>query len=214
MRGRCRISALNHGVLRERIRLSAIQRARGDCGARDRTGEANTCHPRARNMRHRAAFEYLPDTPRQGTSGHSHAGNIQPANLSPVVADYKTRVKAIEGNTVMLALVLESFPAQSGLSSFHNKKLQQRAVIVDRHAPFVIVITDGKLTPRPRAMVTPVDFLAIRRSSRPARIYCRDFGSDLFLGDFLFSTESNSLAAAGTPTLPSRMISLALNFLP
>ena len=47
-----------------------------------------------------------------------------------------------------------------------------------------------------------------------ARFYSSDFGSDLFIGDLVLSRESNSCAQAGTPTLPSRMISFALTFLP
>ena len=47
-----------------------------------------------------------------------------------------------------------------------------------------------------------------------ARFYSSDFGSDLFIGDFVLSRESSSCEQAGTPTLPSRMISFALSFLP
>ncbi len=47
-----------------------------------------------------------------------------------------------------------------------------------------------------------------------ARFYSSDFGSDLFIGDLVLSRESSSCAQAGTPTLPSRMISFALSFLP
>ena len=44
--------------------------------------------------------------------------------------------------------------------------------------------------------------------------YWSDFGSDLFLGDFASSRETSSWAQGGMPTFPSRIISLALNFLP
>src|SRR6266446_11004345 len=44
--------------------------------------------------------------------------------------------------------------------------------------------------------------------------YWSDFGSDLFLGDFASSRETSSCAQAGMPTFPSRIICLALNFLP
>ena len=114
----------------------------------------------------------------------------------------------------MFALVENRFPAQSGLSSFQNKKLKERAVIVNRHAPFFIMIADAELAPRPRATDHACGVSCHSTLFTPLRVYCRDFGSDLFLGDFVFSSESNSLAAAGTPTLPSRMISLALNSLP
>src|SRR5215469_6546778 len=42
----------------------------------------------------------------------------------------------------------------------------------------------------------------------------RDLGSDLFTGDLALSSESNSRAQPGTPTLPPRMISFALSFFP
>ncbi len=48
-----------------------------------------------------------------------------------------------------------------------------------------------------------------------ARAYsCSDLGSDSFFGDFLFNKEINSRPEAGTPTLPSRTISLALRSRP
>src|ERR1700686_81791 len=51
-------------------------------------------------------------------------------------------------------------------------------------------------------------------SARSEASYSSDFGSDLFLGDFDCSSETNWRAEAGTPTLCSTMISLALSFLP
>ncbi len=44
--------------------------------------------------------------------------------------------------------------------------------------------------------------------------YSKDFGSDRFLGVFLSSRAVSSLAEAGIPTLPSWMISFAVNFFP
>jgi hypothetical protein len=63
MCARCRFT-LHRAVICRRVRLRAIQRARGNCGARDCASDTSTCHPGTRNMRHRAAFEYLPDAPR------------------------------------------------------------------------------------------------------------------------------------------------------
>src|SRR5579872_99536 len=55
---------------------------------------------------------------------------------------------------------------------------------------------------------------AQRRVQNPERNhYSRDFGSDLFTGDFLSSRETSCCADAGTPTFPPRMISLAVSFL-
>src|SRR5579864_2683839 len=53
-----------------------------------------------------------------------------------------------------------------------------------------------------------------QRTQRPTEGYCSDFGSDLFTGDFLSSRATSSRALAGTPTLPPRMISFAVSFLP
>src|SRR6516225_12458460 len=44
--------------------------------------------------------------------------------------------------------------------------------------------------------------------------YSSDFLSDLFTGDLLLSKETSSCAQPGTPTLPSRITSFALSFLP
>src|SRR4029077_4612101 len=44
--------------------------------------------------------------------------------------------------------------------------------------------------------------------------YFNDFGSDLLWGDFEFNSDISSAAAAGAFTLPSRMISRAVSFLP
>ena len=49
--------------------------------------------------------------------------------------------------------------------------------------------------------------------AKTASLYFSDLGSDRFTGDLVLSRESNWRAQAGTPTLPSRMISFALSFL-
>ena len=48
----------------------------------------------------------------------------------------------------------------------------------------------------------------------PAANYSSDFGSDLFSGDFVSSSDTNCWAHDGTPTFRSTMISFALNFFP
>ncbi len=54
-----------------------------------------------------------------------------------------------------------------------------------------------------------------RFQKAPTRcIYCSDLGSDRFLGEAFASSASNSRAAAGVATFPSRRISLAVSFRP
>lgn len=49
---------------------------------------------------------------------------------------------------------------------------------------------------------------------RTPTCYSSDFGSDLFFGEALVSSESSMLAAAGLATFPSRKISLAVSLRP
>src|SRR5580692_5239318 len=45
-------------------------------------------------------------------------------------------------------------------------------------------------------------------------VYCSDFGSERFFGDFLSRSATSSAAHAGLFTFPSRMMSLALTCFP
>src|SRR5579864_3489451 len=54
----------------------------------------------------------------------------------------------------------------------------------------------------------------VRNPSPCEHLYCSDFGSERFLGDFLSSSDTSSAAQAGFFTFPPRMMSLALNFCP
>jgi hypothetical protein len=64
------------------------------------------------------------------------------------------------------------------------------------------------------AMPGSSELISIVISIRSEIYYWSDFGSDLFLGDFESSRETSSCAQGGMPTFPSRIICLALNFLP
>jgi hypothetical protein len=106
-----------------------------------------------------------------------------------------------------------------------------------RHAPFFIVVTNREsVAARPAAADQLKRIFLVHRngmftgmnvhkiyahrihagcdSTLFQRLHSSDFGSDLLIGDFASSRETSSRAHAGIPTFPSRMISLALNFLP
>src|SRR5262245_54682263 len=60
-----------------------------------------------------------------------------------------------------------------------------------------------------------VQRVELPRIARPCALYSfNETGSDSFFGEFLLKREINSPPAAGTPTLPSRTISLALRLRP
>ena len=46
----------------------------------------------------------------------------------------------IEGGAVVLALLEDRLPAQPGLGALQDQKLEQHTVVLERHAPFLIVI--------------------------------------------------------------------------
>jgi hypothetical protein len=59
------------------------------------------------------------------------------------------RIEAGEGAPVVLALVQDRRPAQSGLRPFQRDELEQHAIVVHRHAPFLVVVRDVELGARP-----------------------------------------------------------------
>jgi hypothetical protein len=57
-------------------------------------------------MRHRAAFKYLSDTPRQGASGHSHASNVQPGSSTRYRAGHVHQKSEAAGIPVKRAVAI------------------------------------------------------------------------------------------------------------
>ncbi len=51
-------------------------------------------------------------------------------------------IEAVEGETVIVALVQNRGPAQACLRAFENQEFEERAVVVHRHAPLFIVIAN------------------------------------------------------------------------
>src|ERR1700733_9687943 len=87
----------------------------------------------------------------------------QRRNLRLVVARHLTRIESIECGAVSRPLLEDSDPAQAGLRSFQDQQLKQCAVIVQRHAPLGVVVSDREFIARPGAT------LDLRRLSQPKR---------------------------------------------
>src|SRR5579864_809612 len=73
------------------------------------------------------------------------------ADSAPVVARHPLGIESLEGPAIVIALVENRAPTQTGLRAFENQKLEERPVVVRRHAPFFIVITDHEVAGRPTA---------------------------------------------------------------
>jgi hypothetical protein len=59
-------------------------------------------------------------------------------------------VEFIQGHPVVLAFLENRLPTQPGLCSFEHQELEQAAVVMNRHAPFLVVVLDVLLPFRPR----------------------------------------------------------------
>ena len=61
------------------------------------------------------------------------------------------RIESLEGAAIILTLVEDRAPTQTCLCAFQNQELEERAVIVHRHGPFFIVITNVLVASGPAA---------------------------------------------------------------
>src|SRR5579864_2220945 len=61
------------------------------------------------------------------------------------------RIEFVKGYPVVLALLQNCFPTQTRLRSFEDQELEQKPVVVDWHAPLVIVILNVQIALRPPA---------------------------------------------------------------
>jgi len=66
----------------------------------------------------------------------------QRCDLTLIVLCDFLRVEAVECGAIVIAFSEDGFPAKTGLSSFENQKLKETVVVVNRHAPFFVVIGD------------------------------------------------------------------------
>ncbi len=66
----------------------------------------------------------------------------QGLDLGGVVARDQRRVEAVEGALEIRALAQDGDPGEAGLEAVQDQLLEQLAVALDRHAPFLVVIGD------------------------------------------------------------------------
>src|SRR5882672_6563150 len=75
----------------------------------------------------------------------------QPLPLALVVSSHPGRIESAEGSAGTLPLVQDYFPPQPRMGAFENQKLKKPAIVVDGHAPFVVMICDHQISPGPVA---------------------------------------------------------------
>src|SRR6185369_6747986 len=66
----------------------------------------------------------------------------QRRDLSFVVTRDFRRIETVERLAIVVTFAQDCFPTQSGLCAFENQKLKQTRVVVNGHAPFLVVIGD------------------------------------------------------------------------
>src|SRR6185369_7564983 len=66
----------------------------------------------------------------------------QRRDLSFVVTRDLRRIETVERLAIVVTFAQDCFPTQSGLCAFENQKLKQTRVVVNGHAPFLVVIGD------------------------------------------------------------------------
>src|ERR1051325_8784375 len=55
------------------------------------------------------------------------------------------------GSAILLALLEDGFPTEACLGTFEDEEFKERAVVVDRHAPLLVVVVDQWLPGGPLA---------------------------------------------------------------
>ena len=71
--------------------------------------------------------------------------------FASVVSRDACGIEIVEHAPVMLALVENGGPAQARLRAFQHNELEERAIVMERHAPFRVVVGDVGLALRPSA---------------------------------------------------------------
>lgn len=61
-------------------------------------------------------------------------------NLAPVIACHALRIEFVKSFSVVLALVEDRTPTQTGLRTFQDEKFKERAIVMHRSAPFFVVV--------------------------------------------------------------------------
>jgi hypothetical protein len=100
---------------------------------------------------------------RQDRAGVGHGGgNLQPvaddAGIgeqlglpASIVASDLGGIEVVERQAVGVAFAEDGVPAQARLRTFQDQEFEQAPIVVQRHAPFVVVIGNGQWIRRPTA---------------------------------------------------------------
>jgi len=73
----------------------------------------------------------------------------QPFYIARAVTRDLLRTKTVERFAIILAFLENRRPAQPGLCAFEDQKFKQLSIVVNRHAPFLIMIGDVWFSSRP-----------------------------------------------------------------
>ena len=146
--------------------------------ARDSSVSAGTCDVRAETIDLRLAVEKSHSSAREARAllhdveigarrahraldlhavAHDAGVLHQPLDLLRRVARDLLRLEAVEGAAEVVALAQDGDPGQPGLEAVEHELFVERAVVVFRHAPFLVVIGDvERVLLRPRAALETV----------------------------------------------------------
>ena len=81
---------------------------------------------------------------------HDAVVTEQPFHIARSVAGDFFRAESVEGFPIGVSFLQNSYPTQSRLRAFQNEKLKQQSIIVYGNAPFLIMISNGGFSSRPR----------------------------------------------------------------
>jgi hypothetical protein len=73
---------------------------------------------------------------------HNAGVGEQPPDLSWTVSGHHLRIEAVKSPPVVVAFVQDGGPTQAGLGALKDEELEERAVIVSGHAPFMVMVLD------------------------------------------------------------------------
>ena len=75
----------------------------------------------------------------------------QGADFSGIVRGDNLRIEIVEDLAIAGALAQNGVPAKAGLRAFENQEFKEHAVVMDRNAPFLVVISDVPFVAGPMA---------------------------------------------------------------
>src|SRR5262249_31742011 len=109
----------------------------------------------------RRTFRILPDL-EERTSVCDRRRDLEPIpydagiaeellDFSVVIPGHNGRVDLVEARAIAVSFLQDRLPAQPRLCPFENEELEQPRVIVEWHAPLIVVIGNGQVADRPVA---------------------------------------------------------------